>query len=126
MSIKFRELICLCKKKQKVRSNKTSFSINSCSIEFSKTELFPWLTLRKQLFFLFMLCFGILIFRLVGKNCVNSNLLLYFQIWNLYLISLRVNIVFSAENCYLQFVTFWDSDHQFYRGRLSTLSIWNW
>ena len=60
-------------KKKKVRSNKTSFSINSCSIALSKTKLFPWLTLRKQLFFIFMLCFGILIFRLVGKNCVVKN-----------------------------------------------------
>ena len=46
---------------------------------------------------------------------IHSNLVLYFQIWKFFIISLRVNIFFSAENYYLQLVAFWDFDHQFYR-----------
>ena len=62
--IKFRELIWLCQWK-KARSNQASISVNSCGIE----KLFPMINVKENLFFLFMLCFGIMIFRLVGKNC---------------------------------------------------------
>ena len=39
--------------------------LNSVKQSFS-----PWLMLRKKFFFLFILCIDIMIFRLVGKNCV--------------------------------------------------------
>ena len=63
----------MCRRKQKARSNQASISINSCSIELSKTKLFPVINVKEKLFFLFILCFGIVIFRLVGENCVMKN-----------------------------------------------------
>ena len=68
---KFTELFRLSKQKEKDRSIQASISIilvlNSVKHSFSL-----WLRLRKKLFFL-LLCFGIVIFRLGGKNCVVKN-----------------------------------------------------
>ena len=62
------ELIWMCKHQEKVRSNQASISINSCT-ELSKTQLFPVIiSLRKKLFFLFILCFRLVIFRLSEKT----------------------------------------------------------
>ena len=38
-----------------------------------KQSFSMWLMLRKKLFFIFILCFGIMILRLGGKNCVVKN-----------------------------------------------------
>ena len=57
MSIKFRELIWLCKQKQKARSNQASISINSSSIELSKTKLFPVTNVKQKILFPFYIMF---------------------------------------------------------------------
>ena len=57
MSIKFRELICLCKQKQKAKSNQASISVNSCSIELSKTKLFSMIKVKEKIIFSFYIMF---------------------------------------------------------------------
>ena len=69
--MKFIELIWLCKQKEKARSSQASISTNSCT-KLNKTQLFPEIKVKK-FFFIFTLCFGIVIFRLGEKNCVEKN-----------------------------------------------------
>ena len=57
MSIKFKELILFCKQKQKSRSNQASISINSCSIELSKTKLSPVNNVKEKILFRFYIMF---------------------------------------------------------------------
>ena len=70
--MKFIELIWLCKQKKKARSNQTFISIDSCT-ELSKTQLFPVIKVKENFFLFFILYFGIVVFRIGGKNCIVKN-----------------------------------------------------